>query len=97
MSKKTKLLLLDKNEEIYNELPKEYRDIIFNNFLSKIMMNNKFYEETSLYLDDSEVEKVMLTLNIPLKKKRIIPKKTYLKNKKNTNNIPAEIYELFTF
>jgi len=97
---KKKLILFDRTEEIYNELPKEYRDIIFNNLISKSIVENKFAEELSLYINHEEVERILLKLNIGFTKtlkKRVIKKGNYIKDIKDDERKDKDNEDCFSY
>jgi len=97
---KKKLILFDRTEEIYNELPKEYRDIIFNNLISKSIAENKFADELSLYINHEEVERILLKLDIGFKKtlkKRVVKKDNYIKDIKEDERKDKDNEDCFTY
>ena len=100
MNKKTiKLPLFNRSEEIYNELPKEYRDIIFNNLITKSILNKNFIDELSLYLNNDEIDEILEKLEIFLKqtKKRKENYKTYVKKTNSSTAENKENIDVFTF
>ena len=102
MRKKTlKLNLFDRTEEIYNELPKEYRDIIFNNLISKSLLDNSFSQELSLYLGNEETEEILKKLKVSFKKtnykKREIKDKVYINEVKKGEKDISDNEDAFSF
>ena len=101
MRKKTiRLALYNRTEEIYEQLPKEYRDIIFNNILTKSLSNDTLLEEISLYLNQNETEEILKSLQISFKKvnkKRVIKKETYINEIKKEEKKNQGNEDIFTY
>lgn len=101
--KNIKLTLFDRTKEIYEELPTEYRDIIFNNILSKSINNNILADELSLYLTKENIEDILNNLSISFKtagtqRKKITNNKTYIKKElKKEEKKEKENEDLFSY
>jgi len=82
--------LSTENKTIFKNLPKEYRDIIFNNILSKGLTEIKLKKELSLYIEQEKQEDIFLNI-----KKNKVKKKDrqYIK----TNEKTIDNQKLFTF
>lgn len=81
--------LNSKNEEIFSNIPREYRNIIINTILTRSFENGSALKELNFYLSSEEVDKILEKLELPdiiIKK----DKKYFYKNKAK-QNISKEI------
>jgi hypothetical protein len=93
-----KLHLYNRTEEIFNELPLKYREIIFNNILARSVSNGKLAEEAELYIPSEEFLRIIEKLEISVLKQKNRPsrqKKRYIKNKEE--ELKEEKSKLFVY
>lgn len=89
-----KVNLNAKNIEVFNKVPKKYRELIINTILTRSFKNGLLIKELSFFLSSSELEEIFENMNIEdivlLKRP-----KYYSKNKKQVA-IKKEIEENLT-
>jgi hypothetical protein len=81
-----KIKLFDRSEEIFNELPKDYAEIILNSIIARSVQNGNLFSEVELFLNSEEF------LSFKNKFKKKIPTKISAVDieKRNTSEIKVE-------
>jgi len=86
-----RLKLFERSEEIYNQLPKDYADIILNTILARSVENGNLLNEVKLYLtsaDFEEFQKHFKGVEMPKQKKHT--EKVFISKKKSKAEISEE-------
>lgn len=67
MRRKKKMILLDRAEEIYDALPKEFAHIIINSVIAKSLDTGLLLKEASPFMQKEKIDELINELHINIK------------------------------